>query len=69
MTEPLLYTPAQAADLLQVTENWLTDRVSANVIRCTRLGRYIRFSRADLDLLIEQSTQAPIEAPRLRSAG
>lgn len=67
MTSPLLYTVAEAAGLLNVTENWLTERVSAQAIPHRRLGRKIRFAQADLDLLIEQSARQPAPVPRLRS--
>lgn len=60
MTAPLLFTVAEAADLLQVTPNWLTERVTAGVIPHRRLGRLIRFSRDDLDQLVAQSARTPV---------
>ncbi|MGZ6836797.1 MAG: helix-turn-helix domain-containing protein, partial [Blastococcus sp.] len=48
MSEPLLFTVAEAAERLQVTTNWLEERVSADAIPHRRLGRYIRFSADDL---------------------
>lgn len=39
-----LYTPAQAAELLEVTENWVAERVKARRIPCTFVGRFPRFS-------------------------
>ena len=39
-----LYTPAEAADLLGVTENWISERVKARRIPCTFVGRFPRFS-------------------------
>ena len=66
---PFLYTVEQAADLLQVAPRWLKDNVAAHAIPCTRLGKHIRFTAADLDLLIAQRQQSVINAPRsLRSA-
>lgn len=38
-----LYTPVQAAELLQVTENWVVERVKARRIPCTFVGRFPRF--------------------------
>lgn len=67
MTAPLLFTVAEAAELLQVTENWLTERVTAGLVPHRRLGRLIRFSQADLDRLIEQAARTPVATPRLRS--
>jgi excisionase family DNA binding protein len=67
MTAPLLYTVAEAAELLNVTQNWLEESVSAQTIPHRRLGRKIRFSQADLDSLIEQSARRPVSSPRLRS--
>ncbi|MCX5601557.1 helix-turn-helix domain-containing protein [Streptomyces phaeochromogenes] len=39
-----LYTPRQTADLLGVTENWVTERIKARRIHCTFVGRFPRFS-------------------------
>jgi excisionase family DNA binding protein len=68
MTAPLLYTLAEAAELLQVTENWLKVNVSANAIPHRRVGRAIRFNRDDLDLLVEQCAKTRVKAKTRRSA-
>ncbi|WP_211271017.1 helix-turn-helix domain-containing protein [Streptomyces yerevanensis] len=47
-----LYTPAQAAELLQVPESWLRKKAAAGTVQHTRIGRHMRFSHADLRLLI-----------------
>lgn len=39
-----LYTPAQAAELLEVSENWVTERVKARRVPCTFVGRFPRFT-------------------------
>lgn len=68
MSAPLLYSSAEAAVLLGVTKNWLDDQVKAHAIPHRRLGRYIRFSQDDLDLLIEQSAKKPVSNPVKRPA-
>ena len=47
-TGPLLYTPAEAAELLKVRESWLRRRATARAVPCTFLGKHLRFSPADL---------------------
>ncbi|MCP2304082.1 helix-turn-helix domain-containing protein [Actinokineospora globicatena] len=46
---PLLFTPTQAADLLQVKESWLRRRAGQRRVPSTALGKHLRFSRADLE--------------------
>src|SRR5687768_652395 len=43
---PLLFTPSQAAQLLQVRESWLRRRAARRLVPCTFLGKHLRFSRA-----------------------
>ncbi|MFJ5989339.1 helix-turn-helix domain-containing protein [Lentzea sp. NPDC092896] len=45
----ILYTPTQAADLLQVRESWLRRRAARRSVPCTFLGKHLRFSRQDLE--------------------
>ncbi|WP_420843930.1 helix-turn-helix domain-containing protein [Lentzea albidocapillata] len=45
---PILFTPAQAAALLQVRESWLRRRVARRAVPCTFLGKHLRFSSEDL---------------------
>jgi excisionase family DNA binding protein len=49
---PVLYTPTQAADLLQVRESWLRRKAAARQIPCTFLGKHLRFSPTDLATII-----------------
>jgi excisionase family DNA binding protein len=64
---PLLYTPAQAAALLQVPESWLRRRAAARRLPCSFLGKHLRFSRADLDAIVAAATvQMQSAAPRAR---
>ena len=54
-TEPrerVLYTPKQAADLLQVGESWLRRQAGKRKIPCTFLGRTVRFSPADAAAIV-----------------
>jgi excisionase family DNA binding protein len=50
--EQLLYTPAEAAQLLQVRESWLRKKGAARAVPCTFLGKHLRFSRADLAAIV-----------------
>lgn len=43
-----LYTPAQAAEMLTVPESWLRRRAGERAVPCTLVGRYLRFSHADV---------------------
>lgn len=63
-----LYTPAEAAERLKVTESWLKKRVAARTIPHTRIGRHIRFSEADLTALVAQSEVSPAATPLRRKS-
>jgi len=54
-----LYTADQAAALLQVSPWWLRKKASARQVPCTFVGRYLRFSTADLDHIIRAGTRPP----------
>lgn len=45
----LLFTPAQAAAVLQVRESWLRRRAARRQVPCAVVGKHLRFSRADLE--------------------
>ncbi|MGZ6838720.1 MAG: helix-turn-helix domain-containing protein [Blastococcus sp.] len=60
MTDPILYTPAEAAALLQVPTNWLREHVTAGAVPHRRIGRYVRFTREDLDQIVEQTARKPV---------
>jgi excisionase family DNA binding protein len=49
--DKLLYTPAEGAQMLSVPESWLRRRAGEGDVPCTRVGRYLRFSRADLEAI------------------
>ena len=50
--EPILMTVEQAAALLAVPVAWLKQRVSAQTVACTRLGRHIRFTRQQVATIV-----------------
>lgn len=56
---PLLYTPEQAAELLQVTATWLRKKATARAIPCTFIGKHLRFSPADLTAIITAGATGP----------
>ena len=49
---PLLYTPAQAAERLAITESWLRRKAGLRLIPCTFVGKHLRFSDADLHAIV-----------------
>ncbi|MEV0117681.1 helix-turn-helix domain-containing protein [Streptomyces sp. NPDC050844] len=60
---PRLYTPEQAARLLQVPASWLRKKAAAHAIAHTRIGRHLRFSTADLHALMLAGQHPPAEHP------
>ncbi|MER6635881.1 helix-turn-helix domain-containing protein [Streptomyces microflavus] len=54
-----LYTPAEAAGLLGVTENWVTERVKARRLPCTFVGRFPRFSAQHLRTIAAENEVNP----------
>jgi hypothetical protein len=56
---PLLYTPGQAAALLQVRESWLRKKAAARTVPCTFLGKHLRFSPTDLAAIVAAAAQPP----------
>jgi len=63
----MLYTPAQAAQRLQVGESWLRRRAAARTIPCTFLGKHLRFSTADLAAIVAQHARPATGKPARRS--
>jgi excisionase family DNA binding protein len=61
---PTLFTPAQAAELLQVPESWLRRRAARRLVPCTFLGKHLRFSRADLNQSIADAARTPATSQR-----
>jgi excisionase family DNA binding protein len=56
----LLYTVEEAAEKLGVKKSWLYERTRRAGLPHRRLGKYVRFSEADLSAIIE-GTKAGIE--------
>jgi excisionase family DNA binding protein len=53
----VVYTPAEAAQLLKVRESWLRRRAAARQVPCTFLGKHLRFSADDITAIIAAGTQ------------
>ncbi|WP_282698061.1 helix-turn-helix domain-containing protein [Streptomyces sp. CC208A] len=63
-----LYTTAEAAELLGVSENWVTEKVKARSIPFTRVGRFTRFSAKNLRDLQAAGEVDPATRGRRRRA-
>ena len=64
----LLYTPAEAAQLLKIRESWLRRKAAARQVPCTFLGKHLRFSTADLTAIVAAAARpAGARKPRRRS--
>jgi excisionase family DNA binding protein len=61
MSDLLLYTPAQAAQILKVPESWLRKKAAARVIPCTFVGKHLRFSSNDLSKIVDAGARRPRE--------
>jgi hypothetical protein len=59
----LLFTPAQAAAVLQVRESWLRRRAARRQVPCTFLGKHLRFSRPDLEQITADAARPAATAP------
>jgi excisionase family DNA binding protein len=66
---PSLFTPAQAAQLLQVRESWLRRRAAQRRIPCTFLGKHLRFSPADLDQIITDAARPATDRQQAQQPG
>ena len=51
-TAPILYSVPEAAAKLCVAPKWLYERTRKNAVPHRRLGKYIRFSDADLAAIV-----------------
>jgi hypothetical protein len=54
---PALFTPAQAAELLQVRESWLRRRAARRQVPCTFLGKHLRFSHANVEQILADAAR------------
>lgn len=57
-----LLTIPEAADYLNVPVRWLQDAVQQRRVRCTRIGKHVRFTADHLRELIEAGEQ-PVTQP------
>ena len=48
-----LYTPDEAAALLRLRPSWLKRKASGRAIPCRFLGKHLRFSRSDLEMIAQ----------------
>ena len=48
-----MLTPDQLCELLQVKKSWLYDQVEGGKFPCLRLGKQLRFRRADVIRYLE----------------
>ena len=60
----LLHTPAEAAEILHVKESWLRRRAGQRRIPCSRLGKHLRFSDADLRAIVTSAAHPARNTPR-----
>ncbi len=59
---PSLLTIAQAAEYLHVPERWVQEAVRQRRVRCTRLGKHVRFRIEHLEELVVAGEQ-PVTTP------
>jgi len=64
-----LFTPAQAAQLLQVRESWLRRRAGQRRVPCTFLGKHLRFSPADINQIITEAARPAADRRQLPPPG
>ena len=57
-----LLTTAEAAEYLRVSERWVQEAVRQRKVRCTRLGKHVRFRIEHLDELVAAGEQ-PVTGP------
>jgi excisionase family DNA binding protein len=54
-----LYTVPQAATMLRLPVSWLYERTRKDAIPYHKLGKYIRFTQADLMAIMEMCPRGP----------
>lgn len=62
---PALLTIPEAAEYLHVPERWVREAVRLRKVRCTRLGKHVRFRLEHLDELVAAGEQ-PVTGPPVR---
>jgi excisionase family DNA binding protein len=53
LNEPLM-TTGEAAELLALRPSWVADAARRGELPCIRMGKHVRFLRADLERWVEQ---------------
>ena len=64
---PRLLSMDEAADYLQVSRRWVAAAVRQRRIRCTRIGKHVRFKAEHLEELVQAGEQ-PVTGPPVRLA-
>jgi excisionase family DNA binding protein len=64
--QPVLYTVEEAAEMLGVTVDFIRRRYQKGEIPHVRIGRYVKFSQANIDAIVDQFTVQPSAAPTPR---
>jgi excisionase family DNA binding protein len=57
--EMVLYTIDEVAKILHLKKTWLYERTRKNAIPFHRLGKYIRFTEADLQAIVAMGATPP----------
>ena len=60
-----LLTISEAAEYLNVPQRWVQEAVRQRKVRCTRLGKHVRFRLEHLDELVAAGEQ-PVTGPPVR---
>jgi excisionase family DNA binding protein len=68
-TEPLTYTVAEAAPKLRVSQDMIYQRVKEREWPCTRLGRKIHFTPAQIQEILAICSQPALTRTPRRRAG
>jgi excisionase family DNA binding protein len=74
VTELRVYTYEQAAEILQVSKDWLQSEVGKRAVPHARLGRNVRFTEEHLRAIMDAATvpalaaaPAPVDLTRRRT--
>ena len=62
--EQILFTAEQAGAALAIPGSWLREKAAGGQVPCRRLGKHLRFARADLDAIAAAAAQPARSAAR-----
>jgi len=65
LQRPALLSTSEAAEYLNVPTRWVQEAVRQRKVRCTRLGKHVRFRVEHLDELVAAGEQ-PVTGPPVR---